>query len=619
MLKELLPYYERELTYLRELSGEFAQRYPKIARRLLLDGNQSEDPHVERIIEGFAFLTARIHRKLDDEFPEITEAFFQVLYPHYTQPFPSCTILQMETNPNTPEITKKTTLPRHHPVLSPSVGGVACRFRTAYAVDLWPMTLTSARLQHTQSSEYLRRLCPEAAAAITLELETHGALPIGKIGLDRLRFFLDGDPGLMALLYGLLTMGVVQVRVSDGSDNPTHVATLGPDKISPVGFADDEALLDRDNRSFEGYRLISEYFAFPDKFLFVDLAGLDHPGIQHSGNQLRIQIFLRRFPDTERHNRLAQTLEPANFKMGCTPAVNLFKQAAIPIRISHQKTTYAVSPDARRPRAFEVVAIDSVTSVEKGSEGESARVIPPFYSINHHGRDDDQRFYWYATREPSVAENDNGTDVGIVFVDSQFTPCRPEMEVLSLDLTCSNRDLPEQLPFGGSSTATHADFTLPQFAVVKRVRPLRKPTASRRPPNKPGLQWRLISHFSLNHLSIVSEGKDALQEMLTLYSQGEGQAAARQIQGIVAIDSKPATTRIASRHFSGFARGIDITITLDENAFVGSGMILFGAMLERFFALYCGPNNFTRLSLRSKQQDQEVARWPARAGAALVI
>ena len=619
MLKELLPYYERELTYLRELSGEFAQRYPKIARRLLLDGNQSEDPHVERIIEGFAFLAARIHRKLDDEFPEITEAFFQVLYPHYTQPFPSCTILQLETDPDTPEITGKTTVPRHHPAQSPAVGGIHCQFRTAYAVDLWPLTLTAARLQQTQNSEYLRRLRPEAAAVITLDLETYGGLAVGTIGLDRLRFFLDGDPGLMALLYGLLTMGVLQVRVSDGSDDPRHVAVLPADSLKPVGFADDEALLDHDNRSFAGYRLLSEYFAFPDKFLFVDLAGLDHTALRHPGSKLRIQIFLRRFADDERHNRLAQTLAPGNFRLGCTPAVNLFKRAADPIRISHQRTTYPVLPDGRRPRAFEVIAIDAVTCVEKGEDGEAARTVPPFYSIQHHGDSDGQRFYWYATREAAVHENDAGTDVEIAFVDSRFTPHRPALEVLSLEVTCSNRDLPEQLPFGGGNSANQADFSLPQFAVVKRVRPLRKPTPSLRAPSKPGLQWRLVSHLSLNHLSIVSQGREALQEMLTLYNANQSQMATRQIQGIAAIDSRPATTRIASRHFSGFARGIDITLILDDNAFVGSGMVLFGAVLERFFALYCGPNNFTRLTLRSKQQEQEVAKWPARAGTALVL
>lgn len=312
-------------------------------------------------------------------------------------------------------------------------------------------------------------------------------------------------------------------------------------------------------------------------------------------------------------------MSASNFKLGCTPAVNLFRHAGDPIRISHHRTTYPVMADARRQKAYEVIAIDAVTCVHKSGDGETARPIPPFYSIQHHGSDGESRFYWYATREAAILEHDNGTDVEIAFVDSQFSPHRPQLEVLSLSLTCSNRDLPEQLPFGGSQNSTQADFTLPQHAVVKRVRPLRKPTASRRPPTKPGQQWRLISHLSLNHLSIASQGKDALQEMLTLYNPTQSTQISRQIQGIVAISCQPATTRVNSRHFSGFVRGVDITLTLDEGAFVGSGMVLFGAVLERFFALYCGPNNFTRLKLRCTQQEQEIAQWPARTGEALVI
>lgn len=619
MLKELLPYYERELTYLRELSGEFARRYPKIARRLLIDENQSEDPHVERIMEGFAFLAARIHRKLDDEFPEISEAFMQVLYPHYTQPFPSCTILQMELAPDNPEVTEKTVVPRHHPAISPAVGGHPCQFRTCYPTDLWPMRLTSARLQLTQNSDHLRRLCPTAAAAILLQFETQGGLPIGKIGIDKLRFYLDGDPGLMALLYELLTVGTLQIRITDTTDTPRHTLTLPGSALVPVGFSADESLLDHDNRSFTGYHLLSEYFSFPEKFLFVDITGLDHPAVQHPGNTLTIQIFLRNYADSERHNRLAQTLNAANFKLGCTPAINLFEQHAEPLRISHQKTCYPVIANARRQRAYEVISIDSVVYAEKDTSSEAAHVVPPFYSINHLHQDGIPRYYWYAKREASVLDNDNGTDVEIAFVDSQFSPCRPELEVLSLKLTCSNRDLPEQLPFGGATQDRHADFSLPQFPVVKRVRPLRKPTRSVRPPTKTGLYWRLISHLSLNHLSIVSEGKDALQEMLTLYNLTQSHRVTREIQGIKAISTRPATTLVASKHFSGLVRGLDISLTLDESAFVGSGAVLFGAVLERFFALYSGPNSFTRLTLHAHQLQQEIAKWPARAGKALVI
>jgi type VI secretion system protein ImpG len=619
MLEQLLPYYERELTYLRELSGEFAQRYPKIARRLSLEGDQSEDPHVERMIEAFAFLAARVHRKIDDEFPLITEAFMQVLYPHYTQPFPSCTILQFETDPVKPEISTRHTIPRHHPALSPTVGGMSCRFRTCYQVDLYPLVLKSAQLQLARGSEYLRRIAPNAAAAITLEFETQGGLPISQLKLERLRFFLDGDPALMHLLYELLLVRCSHVRVSDGSDDPARTRQLPSGALVPVGFAPDESLLDYDERSFAGYRLLSEYFAFPDKFLFVDLSGLDATPLQYDGTRLRVQIFLSSFADTERHDRLAQTLSVNNFKLGCTPVVNLFKHAAEPIRLSHQRATYPIHVDSRRPLAYEVISIDSVTSVEKSGAQDSFREVPPFYSIRHHAREEDQRAFWYATREASTREHDNGTDMEISFVDLNFTPLRPELEVLSIELACSNRDLPAQLPFGGSSTGTHTDFTLPQISVVKRARPLRKPTPSMRPPVKRGLQWRLISHLSLNHLSIVSQGKDALQEMLALYNYTQSSTAARQIQGIDAIDSKPCTARVSGKHFSGFVRGMEITVTFDEQAFVGAGMVLFGGLLERFFALYCGPNSFTRLVLRSRQQEQEIAKWPARTGEALVI
>jgi type VI secretion system protein ImpG len=619
VLEDLLPYYERELGYLRELSGEFARRYPKIARRLSLEGDQCEDPHVERIIEAFAFLTARIHRKLDDEYPEITEAFMQVLYPHYTRPFPSCTILQFETDPDNPEIGSRYTVPRHHPAISPPVSGMQCRFRTCYDVDLYPLTLKSSTVRLASASDYLRRIAPDAAAAITLEFETQGALPLGQLKLDKLRFFLDGEPSLMHLLYELLLTRALRVRIDDGTDDPAKTVSLPGGALSAVGFAPEEGLLDADERTFAGFRLLTEYFAFPDKFLFVDLAGLDTPALRHNGTRLRVQVLLSAFADTERHNRLLQTLAPHNFRMGCTPAINLFQHAAEPVRLSHHQTSYPVLADGRRRLAYEVVSIDSVTSVEKSGTQASFHDIPPFYSILHHARDEQQRAFWYATREPSVREFDKGTDVEIAFVDLDFTPLRPDAEVLSINLTCCNRDLPAQLPFGGSASGAHTDFTLPQISVVKRARPLRKPTATLRPPNKRGLQWRLISHLSLNHLSIVSQGREALQEMLALYNYTASQSAARQIQGIAAIHSQPAVTRVVGKHFTGFVRGTDITLTVDEQAFVGAGAVLFGSVMERFLALYCGPNSFTRLTLCSEQREQEVARWPARTGEALVI
>ncbi len=614
MLEELLPYYERELSYLRQLSGEFAQRYPKIAQRLSIETDQCEDPHVERMIEGFAFLAARIHRKLDDEYPEISEAMLQVLYPHYTQPLPSATIVQMETDHSKSDLTGRCLIPRHHPVISPAVQGVPCRFRTCYEVELWPLRIQQAKLELTQASEYLRRL-GTGAAVITLELETLGGLSLESIQLDKLRFFLDGEAPLMHLLYELLQSRLLSVRVSDGSDNPLRVVKLPKTAVQPVGFDAADGLLAQDQRSFPGYRLLSEYFAFPDKFLFIDVLGLDATALRHSGSKLVIQFFLERYSDSERYARLQQTLNPANFKLGCTPVINLFQQAAEPIRISHEQSTYPVLPDNRQPLTAEVIAIESVTRAEKTGRHETSEEVPPFYSIQHAGAQQSHKYFWYATRERSTRDGDKGTEVELALADLDFTPARPDAEVLSLNLLCSNRDLPEQIPFGGGSS----DFSLPNHSIVKRVKLLRKPTPSLRAPAKRGLQWRLISHLTLNHLSLTANGENALKEMLTLYNYTDLAAVSRQIQGITGIDSRAATTRVSSRSYSGFVRGTEIDLTLDETYFVGSGLYLFASVLERFFAMYCSPNHFSRLRLLTQQQEDVVFTWTARAGTALVI
>ncbi|WP_432719743.1 type VI secretion system baseplate subunit TssF [Jeongeupia wiesaeckerbachi] len=619
MLESLLPYYERELGYLRELSGEFAQRYPKIAGRLQLEGDQCEDPHTERLVESFAFLAARIHRKLDDEYPEIASSFLDVLYPHYLRPIPATTIVQFECDPQRPEIAKRYTVARQQPVHAPAIGGVVCKFRSCYPVDLYPLSLTNARLELTSSSAHLRRMAPDAAAVLTLELQTHGDLDISAIDLQSLRFFLDGEPALMHLLYELLLSKTQRVRVGDGSDDPARTRELPATSILPVGFGRDEGVLEYDARSFVGYRLLTEYFSFPDKFLFVDFTRLGEVAPRLVGGKLVIQCLIGQYPDTERHARLLNHLAPVHFKLGCTPLVNLFTQPGEPIRVTHQKASYPVLADSRKQLAYEVIQISRVVRVEKTGASETSDEVLPFYAIRHGGEKGGPRFYWHASREASPRQGDKGSDLELHLVDLDFNAVRPAAEVLSLELLCSNRDLPEQIPFGGSQSGTHTDFTLPGHSVVKRVKLLRKPTQSLRAPLKRGLQWRLISHLSLNYLSIIDGGKSTLQEMLALYNLTDSPVTNRQIQGLSAISSQAAVTRVAGRDFSGFVRGTEVTLTLDEDYYVGGGVYLFASVLERFFALYCAPNSFSRLRVRTVQQNEEVAAWPARAGEAIVI
>ncbi|MDR0672277.1 MAG: type VI secretion system baseplate subunit TssF, partial [Zoogloeaceae bacterium] len=585
---------------------------------LALEGGQSEDPHVERLIESFAFLGARIHRKLDDEYPEIAASFLEVMYPHYLRPIPASSIVQFETNEQKSEVSGRHRIARGQAVDSPRIDGVTCRFRTCYPVDLYPLSLTAARLELTSGSGYLRQIVPKAAAVLTLEFQSWNGLKVSDVELDSLRFFLDGEPALMHLLHEMLLSRAVRVRVGDGSDDPARTTSLPGSCIAPVGFAPDEAMLEYGKRSFAGYRLLTEYFSFPEKFLFVDILRLGEAAPRLPGEQLVIQVGLDRYPDGERHHRLLTGLGAHHFRLGCTPIINLFPQAGEPVRVTHQRESYPVRARGDTPDAFEVVQIQRVTRVEVSGGKEASAVVPPFYDIVHGGAP--ARFYWHSTREASVRPGDKGTDLALHLVDLAYEPACPAGEVLSLDLLCSNRDLPERIPFGGGEQARLTDFSLPGQSVVKRVRLLRKPTPSRRLPQRRGLQWRLISHLSLNYLTLVEGNGQALREMLALYNLSGSPVMQRQIQGIAAVGSRPSVARVAGPDFSGFVRGLDITLTLDEDAYVGGSVYLFASVLERFFALYCTINSFTRLHVRTLQRHgEDVLAWPARSGESLVI
>lgn len=614
MLEQLLPYYEKELGYLRELSGEFSTRYPKIAQRLSLEGEQCEDPHVERLIEAFAFMTARIHRRLDDEYPEITEAFLQTLYPHYIRPIPSITILSMEMDPARPALTQGYTVPRHQQVMTPAINGEPCQFRTTYDVELLPLRLVDAKLELTQASAFLRSQA-DAYAVLTLDFETLGNIPVADIALDKLRLFLDAEPQVAHFIYELLLSKCLRIDICDADDNARAIGSLLPKSLQPVGFAVDEALLDYDSRSLPGYRLLTEYFACPEKFLFVDVTNIGTAVAKLPGQSFRLRFWLDNLRESSRYQRFVDVVRADHFKLFCTPAINLFKQGADPIRLSHLASEYPVVPDARRPQAYEVVSIDSVIQVDKSGRAEVAREIPPLYSTHHRTSFESEKVYWYSTREQASGEFDNGTEVSLALVDLDFQSARPDSETLSIICTCSNRDGPELLPFGGNAPLYH----IPGHSVVQRVRPLRKPSRALRPPAKQGLQWRLISHLSLNVLSLVADGKNALQEILMLYNFADDPANMRQIRALKDLASKPALARVGGNLMFGFVRGTQIDITLDEDEFIGTGAYLFSSVLERFFGLYCAPNSFCKLHVHTEQRGNDIFTWPARSGDAALV
>ncbi|MDZ4345654.1 MAG: type VI secretion system baseplate subunit TssF [Candidatus Binatia bacterium] len=606
MADDLLTYYERELSFLRQMGAEFAAKYPKIASRLLLESDTSEDPHVERLIQAFAFLAARVHHKINDEYPEITESLLNVIYPHYLAPVPSMSIIQFVLDPDQGQLTSGYDIAKESILYSQPVDGSPCRFRTCYPVTLWPLEIEAAGFDSVDSRFGV--LLKTAVGLVRIELRCLGGAKFADLELDHLRFFLHGESALTYALYELLCNNVIEVRVRPaGAKDNAAVISLPSRCIHPVGFGADEGLLPYGPRSFLGYRLLQEYFSFPEKFLFFDLTGLDSAVRARLGDRVEVLILLNRFP------RLEQAVTKETFRLGCTPIVNLFKQIAEPLRLSHAQTEYQVYPDIRRQSATEVYSVNSVLSVTPGSD--ETIEFEPFYSFKHAVEREQQKAFWYTARRASPRKGDNGTEVYLSFVDFNFRPALPAADTLVIHTTCGNRDLPGKLPFGGD----RGEFELEGAAPLSRIRCLRKPTETLRAPLRRGTQWRILSHLGLNYLSLYEGGRDALQEILKIYDYADSSTVRQQINGITGLTSRQIVGRPSSMAWNGFCRGLQVTVELDEEKFVGSGVFLFAAVLEKFFGLYTSLNSFTQLIAKTRQREEPLKRWPPRAGEQILL
>ena len=602
MRDEFLSYYERELSYLRRMAGDFADKYPKIAQRLALDKDRCEDPHVERLIEAFAFLAARIHLKIDDEFPEITDSLLQVLYPHYLAPIPSMSIVQFELDPEQGKLSSGYTIDNHSLLYSRPSGDTVCRFRTCYPVTLWPVKLASVSTESAPVDSTGRPW----TSALTLTLATQGDVVFSELSLENLRFFLSGELQLAQRLYEAIMAKCRRVELHE-SHGQTALS-LGEDSIREVGFGRDEGMLPYSSRSFLGYRLLQEYFNLPEKFLFFDVANLQALGSGRFRNEAELVLFFDNTP--------APPARVENFLLGCAPIVNLFEQLAEPIRIDQAKTEYRVIADMRRQSTTEVYSVDSVTSISP--ETGSSMDFQPFYSVKHSADRQQSQAFWHMVRRLSERKDDPGTEVYLSLVDLGFKPTRPPTDVLTIHVTCTNRDLPGVLPFGDPA----GDFEMEGAAPIKRIRCVISPTKAQRAPMRHQARWRLISHLSLNYLSLVEPGPDErpepLQEILRLYDFSESSSIRQQIDGITHIASRQVMRRIRTGEGSGFARGIEVFLQFDENRYVGSGVFLFASVLEKFLGLYVSINSFSEMIAGTKQRGV-LKRWPPRAGYQILL
>ncbi len=624
----LLKYYNRELQFIRDVGGEFAREHPKIAGRLSLNEFECSDPYVERLLEGFAFLAARVHLKLDAEFPRFTEHLLEMVYPHYLYPTPSMTVVQFQPDPDEGSLAEGYRMPRGTALRSLLGKGeqTACEYRTSHETTLWPLKVEQAEYSSREAVTIrLPRQFQNARAVLRLTLQATAGLTFDQLNLDQLDIFLRGGELRTARLYEQLLADRMGVVISKRND-PKSFVVLPKQSLKRKGFAPEDALLPYGERSFQGYRLLQEYFAFPQRFMFVDLHGLKGPFKQLGGSEIDILI-----PLDKAQQVLEGQVNATNFGLYCVPAINLFPKRADRIHLDTQDHEHHVVVDRTRPMDFEVHSITGMMGF--GVDSNQRQTFRNFYA--QRDADDDQQAlgkpaYYTVRRSPRLRSTQQqrdgarssymGTEVFVSLADPAFPPLDPRITQIEAMTLCSNRDLPLQMPVGRGVT----DFMLGVGAPVKSIRCVAGPTEP-----KPSLvsaagnnAWRLISHLSLNYLSLTDSqfggGATALRELLGLYSEITEVSAKKQVEGLRSVRSESIIRRMSSHGPLTFGRGQQITVTCDESAFDSTGVFLMGAVLAEFFARYVSINSFTETVLKTTERG-EVMRWPTQPGTRQVL
>ena len=615
MDQRLLEYYDRELRYLRELGGEFAAEFPEVARQLELSAVACADPYVERLLEGFAFLAARVHLKLDAEFPRFTEHLFEMVCPNYLAPTPSVAVARFTPDPRQAALAQGFSIPRGSRVRAnvPGTNRAPCTFSTGHDVTLWPLELIS--LRHSTHTGDLGPIPSESRRTIrsTLRIGVRSFhdTPLCQLAVKDLVVYIVGQDAASARLYELLHSAAIGIMVRPEQASRAYACPRA--RVAPFGLADDEAIFPAGARSFQGYRLLQEYFALPSRFAFAQLQNLAAGFAACQESRAEIVILL------DRHEpQLEAVASPTQLGLFCTPVVNLFEQAADRIPLSNRSHEYHVVVDRTRPLDYEVHSITGVTG--HGSRANTRRDFQPFYACTDRSVGNGEPAYYTAHRQPRVPSSKQkrvgarsgyvGSEVFLSLVDGAEAAYAPDLRQLSVSTRCTNRDLPLALLQG-------SDFFIDSGAPVAGIACVAGPSAPRAAHAWGATSWRLISHLSLNYLSITDapdgQGAATLRELLQLYGDVAEPSVQRQIEGVRSISSAPIVRRLPIAGPLSYGRGLELTLELDERAFEGTGVCLLGAVLERFFAKYVSINSFTEMALRTSQRG-EVLRWPARVG-----
>ncbi len=612
----LIRHYNQELQHLREMGAEFAAQFPKIASRLKMDGLEVSDPYVERLLEGFAFLTARVQLKLDAEFPKFTQRLLEILYPQFLRPMPSMLIAKLNPALTDGSLAQGAQVLRGSEMRSQAgrAGPTECQFRTAHEVTLWPLEITEADyFSHSSNIPLTSR--PEwrkFGGGLRISVRIAQGLDFSKLPIQDLRFHISAADEFAFRLHELICGNTIGVCVMAGKGAEAKHVLLEGDSVAPVGFEENEALLPNTLRGFEGYRLMQEYFAFPQRFMFFDVCDLGEALREIGGASVDL-IFLFSRGD----ENLLQSVSAASFALNCVPAINLFEHRCDRIQVTAEVNTFHVVPDRTRPMDFEVQEIQEVTGYGTGLDSE--REFVALYSA-FHTEQPGHAAYYATERLPRILSTTQlrdgprssyiGSEVSISIVDPLEAPFADGLQQLAVMSTCSNRDLPLLMPTNTGAS----DLTLEQSGPVESIRVIKGPTRPLSAHREGNLAWRLINQLTLNHLTLndadAEEGASALRALLRLYTHEGDAALHKQIEGLLSVSTKSVVRRLPMPGPIAFGRGVQIELELDDMAFLGASPYLFGCVLERFFARHVSLNGFTEIRVRTQTRGEILAGRP---------
>lgn len=622
----LLKHYESELSYMRDMGVEFAQSYPKIAARLGMDGVEVVDPYVERLLEGVAFLSARVQLELELQYPALTSNLLEIVYPHYLCPSPSMMVAAFEPDmQNAAALADGYVIPRHSELRSTLGEGdqTPCVFTTSSDVTLWPITITEAEYINSRGELVAAGVSRDtpARAGIRLRLSRHGDQPIADLTLDNLVLFLNGQEGKNWALHELLCTQVTGIVGRSTDRRADWVTELPNAEVVARGYEPEEALLPTPQRSFDGYRLLQEYFSMPERYHFVEIKGLSMALSRAKGNDVDIYILLE-----SGNADIATGVTPRAFTLNATPAINLFHKRCDRVHVSSSVVEQHIVADRTAPLDYEIFALESITGIS--ADGEKDVPFRSFYSADNltAAGNTHSTYYTQHRKMRQRAEKERlkgvrtsylGSELYVSLVDSQQAPFAIDLDQLAVQAMVTNRDLPLLLPTGSKDV-----FYLPGGGPVAHVSVPVGPTRPRPSLAQGDTTWRLISHLSLNYLSIAdtqsADSAAALRELIGIYAPVGNKVLEKQLEGLTAVSTRPIVRRMADEVLSTAVRGLEISITFDESFFEGTSAYAMSAVLERFFRKYVSLNSFTETVLVTQQRG-EITRWRPETGLGRIL